>query len=722
MVAVVVALGAPGEASADAVGCQRAIARATSKYVQGRAKALSKCEGNKAKGRLRPDDPCTGDPATQRTLDSLWVKLFADVNRGCGGANRDCGDGDDLPLASTGWGGVGTCPDFETSGCTNPIATCTDISTCVQCVADKAVDQAIATYAGAFNTGEFGTSSVANRCQQQINRAASKYIAVRSKVLQKCWDARLRGAHTNPCPDPGDGRAVKALDKAESKKVGTICRACGGPDGACDGVGDLAPADIGFASACLGVSPIAGTSCSGAIVDLSDIVACIDCVADFKTDCADAAAVPQLVSPYPATCNAGGTTTSTSAPTTTSSTLSSTTTVPTTTTTTTSSSTTTTSTSTPSTTTTSTTVATTTTTSTTAATSTTTTTTSSTTTTTVGGSPQFFDFVSTASTAACGVVRRADGVQLGPPLACGSLYLGGGGATVPPNVTPAGATNRFAVTGCTGNTCNLGPFSTVPAVNSAQVDCTATGCNFGTPLPIASGATTTCVVNQFSAPVTATLDVAAGTTNDLDIQLASITYLTANAAQPCPRCQSSPGVPANGTPTAPATGTCDRGARAGLACTSTNPQGLTRDCQPGGTSTNPVRNCTLPCVNANSECACADGSLFIGPLAINLAPLTTGSNARQATIQVGALPNAGFCTGQTVAGCFRSASGYGSTCRRIENNGIPAGSFLPIGTAKPIGFASTFCVPSTGNGLVDFAANLPGPGATTVVGTGRLVP
>jgi hypothetical protein len=330
--------------------------------------------------------------------------------------------------------------------------------------------------------------------------------------------------------------------------------------------------------------------------------------------------------------------------------------------------------------------------------------------------------VSTASTASCGVVRKADNTQLGPPLACGSLYLGGGGATVPPNVTPPGATNRFAVTGCTGNTCTLGPFPTAPAVNSASVDCTNTGCNFGTPLPIASGSTTTCVLNQFSAPVTATLDVAAGTTSDLNIQLASITYLTANNAQPCPRCQVSPGVPANGSPTVPATGTCDRGARAGLACTSTNPQGLTRDCAPGGTSTSPVRNCTAPCVNANDTCACADGSLFIGPLPINLAPLTTASNTRQATIQVGAQANAGFCTGQTVAGCFRSASGYGSTCRRIENNGIAAGSLLPIGTAKAIGFASTFCVPSTGNGLVDFAANLPGPGATTVVGTGRLVP
>jgi hypothetical protein len=319
-------------------------------------------------------------------------------------------------------------------------------------------------------------------------------------------------------------------------------------------------------------------------------------------------------------------------------------------------------------------------------------------------------------------VKKADGSKLGPDLACGSLYLGGGGATVPPNVTPAGATNRFTVSGCSGNSCSLTPFTTAPAVNSAQPDCTTTGCNFGTPLPIASGSTTTCVLNQFSAPVTATLDVAAGTTNDLDIRLNSITYLTANNAQPCPRCQVSPGVPANGTPTAPATGTCDRGARAGLACTSTNPQGLTRDCGPGGTSANPVRNCTAPCVNANDTCACADGSLFIGPLPINLAPLTTGANARQANVQVGALPNAGFATGQTVAGCFRSASGYGSTCRRIELNGIAAGSLLPAGTSKLIGFASIFTVPATGNGLVDFAANLPGPGATTVVGNGSLVP
>ena len=37
---------------------------------------------------------------------------------------------------------------------------------------------------------------------------------------------------------------------------------------------------------------------------MSDVVQCIDCVADFKTDCADAAAVPQFMTPYPAACRA----------------------------------------------------------------------------------------------------------------------------------------------------------------------------------------------------------------------------------------------------------------------------------------------------------------------------------------------------------------------------------------------------------------------------------
>ena len=70
-----------------------------------------------------------------------------------------------------------------------------------------------------------------------------------------------------------------------------------------------------------------------------------------------------------------------------------------------------------------------------------------------------------------------------------------------------------------------------------------------------------------------------------------------SSTQPCPRCQ------AVGSPAAPATGTCDRGARAGLTCLTTNSGGLSADCVPGGT----------------------DGSSDLGSIPVDLTPLITGT-------------------------------------------------------------------------------------------------
>ena len=44
-----------------------------------------------------------------------------------------------------------------------------------------------------------------NTCQKAIGKSAAKFFAAKSKALQKCWDARLKGKHSNPCPSPGDG-------------------------------------------------------------------------------------------------------------------------------------------------------------------------------------------------------------------------------------------------------------------------------------------------------------------------------------------------------------------------------------------------------------------------------------------------------------------------------------------------------------------------------------
>ena len=51
----------------------------------------------------------------------------------------------------------------------------------------------------------------------------------------------------------------------------------------------------------------------------------------------------------------------------------------------------------------------------------------------------------------------------------------------------------------------------------------------------------------------------------------------------------------------------------------------------------------------------------------------------------------------------------------IEENGDPAGLLTP-GVHQGT-LASVFCIPATGNFLIDGAANLPGPGATSLPGS-----
>jgi hypothetical protein len=294
------------------------------------------------------------------------------------------------------------------------------------------------------------------------------------------------------------------------------------------------------------------------------------------------------------------------------------------------------------------------------------------------------DFTVTTGGGQCGEARDGQNItgNLTDTLSCGGLNLGGGsGNTVQEGITPSGTTNRFAITGCVGNNCTLG--GTAAGTATATRDCSSAGCFFGTPLPIPNGGQTTCVVNTFASAATGHVDISTGVISDLGISLNSEIKVTgaANVAQPCPICVVA-GTP---SPSTPMTGTCDRGARKDLACTTTNPQKLSKDCAAGGT----------------------DGSIAAGTISVNLSPLTTGSS--QMSNATGA-----FCPSQTVVGCFGSG-----TCRSFRENGNPAGA-MSIGVPKSIKLASTFCIPQTTSPLVNFAAKLPGPGALSLVGDVKL--
>jgi hypothetical protein len=168
-------------------------------------------------------------------------------------------------------------------------------------------------------------------------------------------------------------------------------------------------------------------------------------------------------------------------------------------------------------------------------------------------------------------------------------------------------------------------------------------------------------------------------------------------------------------------GTCDRGPRAGMACTTTSSTGVTRDCPTGGVGSAlpPAMlcpggpgdgNCCANPATCNCSCtvgggSCCDGS-HLGVIPIDLSPLTTGSASATD-------PGGLFCPGQGAGqvGCFGSTA-----CCTITENGTPAG---PISTGVPASatLASVFCISATGTLAVDAQANLPGPGATSLPGT-----
>ena len=50
------------------------------------------------------------------------------------------------------------------------------------------------------------------------------------------------------------------------------------------------------------IVPSTGTPCSQPVGTLADLIACVDCVTEFATDCT-ASAVAPADAPYPAQCN-----------------------------------------------------------------------------------------------------------------------------------------------------------------------------------------------------------------------------------------------------------------------------------------------------------------------------------------------------------------------------------------------------------------------------------
>ena len=285
---------------ADPVKCQRAIAKAASQLAQAEMSALAKCGQAKIKGTLPPSTECATETKTAGALDKARAKLRTAVAKACGGGNESCAatdtgaDADDS-LAAIGWD-VGACPGFESVPCTNAIADCGDVATCVTCVTDAAVAQATTLSFDAVEPSMPGSDL--NKCQVAIGKESAKLFATEAKTLVKCEDEVLKGKIAGPCPDAA---THVAIDGATLQSADRVCTACGGGDKACGGSDDLAPAAIGFVASCPAVTVPGGSTCGGPIEALSDLVACVDCVNSFENACLDALAVPALKA-YPVAC------------------------------------------------------------------------------------------------------------------------------------------------------------------------------------------------------------------------------------------------------------------------------------------------------------------------------------------------------------------------------------------------------------------------------------
>jgi len=287
-------------ARADALKCKAAIIKGGAAFIQANAKALAKCEEAIVKGKA-PVGDCHATAAT--AITKAVGRLQTGVAKACGGQDRICGaGGDDETLASIGWD-ISACPNFDNGTCNGTIATCADVSTCLSCIGEATTDRAIAISYDALIPTTPEAQKELNKCQVAIGKAATAFFVAKSKALAKCWGAVNAGQAAN-CPVPGDGKAAAAIAKAETKKRSAICKACGGADKLCNGVGDLDPAAIGFPAQCPSAAVPNGPVCTTiAVTTLTGLVDCVDCISEFAVDCADRSSVPAFVPTYPAECN-----------------------------------------------------------------------------------------------------------------------------------------------------------------------------------------------------------------------------------------------------------------------------------------------------------------------------------------------------------------------------------------------------------------------------------
>ena len=285
-------------ARGEPLACRREIAKQSVRYLQAVTKARGRCADRVLTGRLPAGTDCRSEPTTALRIASAAERANAGVAQACCGADGMCGTAGDESLAGLGWE-LGSCPNLESGACTAAIGGVADVPPCFTCVDATAVDRVASWSFGP--QGPAPAPSPVGTCRRALGKVATRFVVAESRALAACWDGRLRGAHANPCPDPGDGKAMTVIAAARAKMTAAVCAACGGADRRCGGGDDLTPATIGVAADCPAIQGPGG-ACASPTGDLPSIVACLGCITDFEADCTGRLAVP-LVASYPAECH-----------------------------------------------------------------------------------------------------------------------------------------------------------------------------------------------------------------------------------------------------------------------------------------------------------------------------------------------------------------------------------------------------------------------------------
>ena len=269
--------------------CRDVIVAAGARYTQAAVKALASC-------RRRRVEDCAADARTTSAVARAASRLQSVVTQRCCGTDGVCGTSDDEALAGVGWS-AGYCPNLDRGDCNGLITSPLDVATCIACIGHTAAADL------APPSAAMSASGPVAGCASAIGKERARLATSISKALARCWEARGAGAHANPCPEPGDGKAGPAIATAVARATERLCKACGGADRACGGGDDLAPAALDFAGSCPAVAVPDGASCARPVATLADLVSCVTCVAEHDSECADHATAPAFVA-YPSACAA----------------------------------------------------------------------------------------------------------------------------------------------------------------------------------------------------------------------------------------------------------------------------------------------------------------------------------------------------------------------------------------------------------------------------------